>query len=80
MSKKGEKTKVHSPEFIREISTKVYRLALAQGCGGNDPAWRLAAADRMIEEDGDGGKKFNARAGAYDKTTRIYLEVLGVKP
>ncbi len=30
----------------------------------------------MIEEDGDGGKKFSGRAGQYDKLTRIYLEVL----
>ena len=80
LSENDVKRPTHSPEFVREVSEKVYRLALAQTCGGNDAAWRSAAADRMIAKDGDGGAKFSGRAGAYDKLTRIYLEVLEVKP
>jgi hypothetical protein len=76
----SEKNPVHSPEYIRSISEQVYRARLAESAGGNDAAWRAAAADRMIEKDDDGGKKFSGRAGAYDPLTRVYLEVMGIKP
>lgn len=69
----------HTKEFVRGISEKIYRITLSQGAGGLDKAWRDAAADRMIEKDGDGGVKFSNRAGAYDKLTRTYLDVLGVR-
>lgn len=69
-----------APEYIRSISERVYRVRLAESAGGNDPAWRAAEADRMIEKDGDGGRKFSGRAGQLDPLTRVYLEVLGLKP
>ena len=68
----------HSPEFVRSISERVYRIALAQGAGGNDAAWKLAEYDRMVEKDGDGGKRQSGRAGAYDTLTRTYLKVLNI--
>ena len=69
----------HTTDQVRAISEKVYRIKLAESCGGNDPAWRAAAADRMIEKHGDGGAKFSRFAGQLDATTRVYLEVLGVE-
>ena len=59
----------HTPEQIRDISEKVYRLRLEQDCAGNVAC--------MIEKDGDGGKKLRNRAGAYDPLTRCYLAALG---
>lgn len=69
----------HSPEEVRALSERVYRLLLAESAGGDDPAWRAREADRMIEKDDDGGKKFSNRAGQYDKLSRIYLELLSPK-
>jgi hypothetical protein len=69
-----------TPEQVRAISEQVYRIRLAEDAGGSDPKWRASSADRMIEKDGDGGKKFSGRAGQYDALTRIYLKVLGVAP
>jgi len=80
VSKKGEKKAVHSEQYIRSISERVYRIELARMAGGLDPAWRAGEADRMIEKDKDGGKKFSNRAGQYDHLTRAYLEALGIKP
>lgn len=73
-----EKKPTYSPEFIRSISEKVYRVALAQSAGGTDQEWRAGEADRMIAKDKDGGIKFSGRAGQYDTLTRNYLEVLGI--
>lgn len=64
--------------FVRSISEQVYRITLSQSAGGLDPAWRLATYDRMVEKDGDGGKRQSGRAAAYDKLTRTYLEVLKI--
>ncbi len=71
----------HSAAFIRAISERVYRLTLAADAGGHkdNKGWREAAADRQIAADGDGGKRFSERAGAYDKLTRIYLTVLNIE-
>jgi hypothetical protein len=80
MTAKKEKKPVHTPEYIRSISERVYRLELARSAGGSDQKWKAAEADRMIEKDGDGGKKFSGRAGQYDHLTRAYLEVLEIKP
>lgn len=60
------------PEYIRDISEKVYRIRLEQDCAGN--------VDRMIAKDEDDGQKLRNRAGQYDPLTRAYLEVLGFKP
>lgn len=57
------------PEYIRDISEKVYRLRLDQECDGN--------AARMVEKDKDTGQKLRNRAGQYDSITRAYLAVLG---
>lgn len=58
-----------NPEFIRDLSERVYRNEL----GEDDTR-------RMIEKDGDGGKKLRGRAEFYDKLSRVYLEILGMKP
>lgn len=58
-----------NPEFIRDLSEKVYRESL----GEYDTA-------RMIEKDGDGGKALRSRASCYDKLSRTYLDLLGFKP
>lgn len=60
------------PEYIRDLSEKVYRIRLEQECPGN--------ADRMIAKDEDQGQKLRNRAGQYDPLTRVYLDVLGFKP
>ena len=61
------------PEYIRDISERVYRERLRQDGGeGSDL--------RMIEKDGDGGQKLRGRASSYDSLTRAYLKVLGVQP
>ena len=79
-----EKKPVHSPGYIRSVSEQVYRLELSRSAGGNDRAWKLAEADRMIAKDNekglDGPKLFSNRAGQYDHLTRAYLEVLGIEP
>jgi hypothetical protein len=79
-----EKTPTHSPEHIRSISERLYRILLAEDAGGNDPAWRAQAADRMIAKDNeagrDGQKLFSNRAGAYDKVVRTMLKILEIKP
>lgn len=62
------------PEYIRDLSEKVYRVRLEQDCAGN--------VDRMLAKDAekdpsDGGQKLRNRAGQYDSITRAYLAVLG---
>lgn len=71
----AEKPKTYDPEYIRDISEKVYRNRLEDPSGGGK-----GAVDRMIAKDGDGGKKLRNRAMMYDQLTRTYLEVLGIKP
>lgn len=60
------------PEYIRDLSEKVYRLLLEADCEGN--------VARMIARDEDDGKKLRNRAGYYDRLTRTYLKVLGFEP
>lgn len=60
------------PEYIRDISEKVYRLNLERDCDGN--------VARMIEKDKDEGQKLRNRPAAYDSVTRLYLKVLGFEP
>jgi hypothetical protein len=79
-----EKPPTHSPEYIRSLSERLYRLLLAEDAGGSDPAHRAQAADRMIERDNakglDGLKLFSGRAGQYDRIVRHMLDILGIKP
>lgn len=67
-----ERKPTFDPEYIRDISEKVYRVRLEQDCHGN--------VERMIAKDEDGGEKLRNRAGAYDPLTRAYLKVLGFEP
>jgi hypothetical protein len=60
------------PEYIRDLSEKVYRTRLEQECAGN--------VERMIAKDEDSGKKLRNRAGQYDAITRAYLDALGIEP
>jgi hypothetical protein len=60
------------PEYVRDISERVYRIRLEQDCAGN--------VERMIAKDEDDGKKLRSRARAYDSLTRVYLEALGLNP
>lgn len=59
MAKKAQFT----PEQIRDLSEKVYRIRL----GESDVA-------RQIEKDGDGGAKLRVRAGVYDSLSLSYFE------
>ncbi len=78
-----EKVPTHSPEYIRSISERLYRVLLAEDAGG-DPSWRAQEADRMIAKDNekgrDGQKLFSNRAGQYDRIVRALLDVLEIKP
>lgn len=78
------KKPTYSEAHVRSISERVYRMELARGDGGNDPARKAGAADRLIAKlnaDGkDGPKMFSNFAGQYDHLTRAYLEVLGIEP
>ena len=55
-------------ERVRDISEKVYCMRLENDCHGN--------VERMLEKDGDGGKKLRNRASAFDTLTRCYVEAL----
>lgn len=57
-----------SPEYIRDISERVYRTRLG------------ADAASMIAKDKDNGEKLRSRAASYDPLTRAYLAALGVEP
>lgn len=61
------------PEYIRDISERVYRERLRQESGDG-------ADLRMVEKDKDGGAKLRGRAAIYDGLTRAYLKALGVEP
>lgn len=60
------------PEYVRDISEKVYRLRLEQDGPGN--------VARMLDKDADDGAKLRNRAASYDVLTRAYLKVLGFEP
>lgn len=67
-----EKKPTFDPEYIRDLSERVYRLRLEQDSPGN--------VARMIEKDQDNGEKLRNRAGTYDPLTRAYLKVFGFEP
>jgi hypothetical protein len=65
------------PDHVRDISERIYRKKLDSECG----AGTAKMTDDMIAngEKGHDGKtpmSIRARAGAYDKLTRLYLEEL----
>jgi hypothetical protein len=65
------------PEYVRDISERIYRKKLDTECGKGT----AKMTDDMIAngEKGPDGKtpmSIRARAGAYDKLTRLYLEEL----
>lgn len=84
MATKKPPKPTHSPEYIRSLSERLYRILLAEDDGGNDSAHRAKAADRMIAKDNekgkDGQKLFSNRAGAYDRIVRHMLDILEIKP
>jgi hypothetical protein len=61
-----------APDYVRDLSERVYRILLEQDCAGN--------VDRMISKDEDSGEKLRNRAGFYDRLSRTYLKVLGFEP
>jgi hypothetical protein len=64
-------TQKREPEFdptaVRDLSEKVYRDLLERD---NHPEGAVA---RMIEKDGDDGKKLRERAGSFDRLSRAYM-------
>ena len=67
-----ERKPTFDPEYIRDLSEKVYRIRLEQECPGN--------VARMVEKDEDNGQKLRNRAAFLDPLTRVYLDVMGFKP
>jgi hypothetical protein len=65
------------PEYIRDLSEKVYCQLLELDCPGN--VARMLKKDAEEDPD-DGGKKLRSRAAYYDRLTRTYLKVLGIEP
>jgi hypothetical protein len=59
-----------NPEFITDISEKVYRRKLDQECGSGTADMPRKAGSMSIRD----------RAKAYDRLTRMYLDELGFKP
>lgn len=76
MSKRDPKP-TFDPEYIRDLSEKVYRIRLEQDCAGN--VERMLAKDAEMDSMDD-GKKLRNRSGQYDPITRAYLHVLGFEP
>lgn len=74
------KTK-HTADQVRDISEKVYRSKLDAECGENTAKMTDddIAAGRM-GPDGKPRMSIRSRAAAYDKITRVYLDVLGIEP
>lgn len=68
-----------SPDEIRDISEKVYRIRLDQDTPhkSDDNPGNVA---RMLTKDNDGGVKLRERAKSYDALTRVYVKVLGIEP
>lgn len=72
MTSRREPKPTFDPEYIRDLSERVYRDMLEQDCPGN--------VERMITKDEDDGRKLRNRAGYYDRLTRAYLKALGFSP
>lgn len=62
-----------SPEHIRDISEKVYRIRLDDSSGGGE-----GAVARLTAKHGEGYIRRNA--AFYDTLTRAYLKAMGIEP
>lgn len=64
-----EKPPTFSPDYIRDLSEKVYRDRLG-----------VAQVASMIRDDKDSGEKLRGRAASYDPLTRCFLKAIGIEP
>lgn len=62
---RGRPKAAHDPQYVAEICEAIYKKLLGPG-----------AAERMLEKDGDDGKKLRGRALAYRHVVVAVLEVL----
>lgn len=70
----------YSRGFVRDLSERMYRLMLDRSCGkGTAKMTDDDIANGIMGHDGKPKMSIRARAGAYDKITRMYLEVMGVE-
>lgn len=71
----------HSPEAVRDISERLYRRKLDTECGkGTAKMTDDDIANGVIGHDGKPKQSIRDRAGAYDKLTRLYLDVMEIEP
>lgn len=71
----------HTPDQIRDISERVYRQKLDSECGeGTAKITDDAIAKGILGTNGKPRLSIRERAASYDKLTRVYLDVLGIKP
>lgn len=71
----------HSPDAVRDISEKLYRKKLDSECGvGTAKMTDDDIAHGVMGHDGKPKQSIRDRAGAYDKLTRLYLDILGIEP
>ena len=71
----------HTPNQVRDISEEVYRRKLDIECGaGTAKMTDDAIAKGILGTNGKPRIPIRERAASYDKLTRVYLEVLGIKP
>lgn len=75
MSEKHENGRIKwNAEKVTDLSVAVYKIRLEESSGGGK-----GAVERMLEKDGDGGKKLRGRASAYDPLTKAYIEAMGMQ-
>ena len=75
------KLEKHTPEQVRDISERVYRQKLDNECGeGTAKITDDAIAKGILGTNGKPRLSIRERAASYDKLTRVYLDVLGIKP
>jgi hypothetical protein len=65
------------PEYVRDISERIYRRKLDNECGAGSAAMvDKAIAEGLPGPDGRDRMSIRARAAAYDKLTRLYVQEL----
>lgn len=70
-----------NPEFIRDLSEKIYRKKLDTECGvGTAKMTDDFIANGVPSPNGKPRMSIRDRAEAYDKLSRLYLDELGFKP
>lgn len=80
-TKEKVKTPTWNPEYIRDLSEKIYRKKLDSECG--EGTAKMTDDDIAAGRHGPDGKQktpIRNRAAAFDKLSRLYLEELGFKP